>query len=63
MSVFSKVYKIWSSDDITSLIALKFVYAPAQLDIYSIYNGKTEEGVAVFSRFPITSHNTFLLFR
>lgn len=47
----------------TSLIALKFVYAPAQLDIYSIYNGKTEEGVAVFSRFPITAHNTFLLFR
>ncbi|XP_062613026.1 uncharacterized protein LOC134274806 [Saccostrea cucullata] len=41
----------------------QFVYAPAQLDRYSIYKGKTEEGVAVFSRFPIIAQNTFLLFR
>lgn len=41
----------------------QFVYAPAQLDISSLYDGKTEEGVAVFSRFPVIAHNTFLLFR
>jgi hypothetical protein len=39
------------------------VYSPGQLDKYSLYNGKTEEGVAVFSRFPILAQNTFLLFR
>lgn len=45
------------------LKSYQFVYAPAQLDINSVYNGKTEEGVAVFSRFPVIKYNSFLLFR
>ncbi|XP_061194325.1 uncharacterized protein LOC133202502 [Saccostrea echinata] len=65
-------YNIWNMNTFTKIDQdyparfrrlAKFVYAPGQLDKYSVYNGKTEEGVAVFSRFPIIAQNTFLLFR
>ncbi|XP_071090459.1 uncharacterized protein [Haliotis cracherodii] len=41
----------------------QFVYQPAQLQPNSVKDGRTEEGVAVFSRYPITSHHSLPLFR
>ncbi|XP_067656654.1 uncharacterized protein [Haliotis asinina] len=41
----------------------QFVYQPAQLQMNSVRDGRTEEGVAVFSRYPITSHHSLPLFR
>ncbi|XP_046580284.1 uncharacterized protein LOC124287849 [Haliotis rubra] len=41
----------------------QFVYQPAQLQPNSVRDGRTEEGVAVFSRYPIISHHSLPLFR
>ncbi|OWF46666.1 uncharacterized protein LOC110455435 isoform X2 [Mizuhopecten yessoensis] len=41
----------------------QFVFQPGQLQPNSLYEGRTEEGVAIFSRFPIMSVNHLLLFR
>ncbi|XP_069139671.1 uncharacterized protein [Argopecten irradians] len=41
----------------------QFVFQPGQLQPNSLYEGRTEEGVAIFSKYPITSVNHLLLFR
>ncbi|KAL3863262.1 hypothetical protein ACJMK2_005027 [Sinanodonta woodiana] len=41
----------------------QFVFQPAQMQPNSIHDGRTEEGVAIFSRYPIISHDFIFLFR
>ncbi|BFZ01455.1 hypothetical protein BsWGS_04493 [Bradybaena similaris] len=41
----------------------QFVYQPAQLQRNSLDQGRTEEGVAIFSKYPIIQHDYLLLFR
>ncbi|CAG5135499.1 unnamed protein product, partial [Candidula unifasciata] len=41
----------------------QFVYQPAQLQGNSLEQGRTEEGVAIFSKYPIIHHDYLLLFR
>ncbi|XP_060072528.1 uncharacterized protein LOC132552378 [Ylistrum balloti] len=41
----------------------QFVFQPGQLQPNSLYEGRTEEGVAIFSKYPIMSVNHLLLFR
>ncbi|XP_033757442.1 uncharacterized protein LOC117339844 [Pecten maximus] len=41
----------------------QFVFQPGQLQPNSLYEGRTEEGVAIFSKYPIISVNHLLLFR
>ncbi|XP_041369263.1 uncharacterized protein LOC121383350 [Gigantopelta aegis] len=45
------------------LPAYQFVYHPAQVMDTSLKNGRTEEGLAIFSRYPIIHHDFILLFR
>ncbi|GFS06061.1 endonuclease/exonuclease/phosphatase [Elysia marginata] len=48
---------------LSALPGYQFVYQPAQLMPDSLHSGRTEEGVAIFSRFPIVHHDYLLLFR
>ncbi|XP_059176562.1 uncharacterized protein LOC131956157 [Physella acuta] len=41
----------------------QFVFQPAQMHGNSLEQGRTEEGVAIFSKFPIIHHEYLLLFR
>lgn len=41
----------------------QFVFQPAQVMPDSLQQGRTEEGVAIFSKFPIIHHEYLLLFR
>ncbi|KAK3103057.1 hypothetical protein FSP39_016131 [Pinctada imbricata] len=41
----------------------QFIFIPAQLQGNSLKNGRTEEGVAIFSKFPILSFQHKFLFR
>ncbi|KAK3598687.1 hypothetical protein CHS0354_006365 [Potamilus streckersoni] len=41
----------------------QFVFQPAQMQPNSVHDGRTEEGVAIFSRYPIISHDFIFLFR
>ncbi|KAL4232401.1 hypothetical protein ACF0H5_009969 [Mactra antiquata] len=40
----------------------QYVYQPAQMQPNSIEDGRTEEGVALMSKYPILSHNVVMLF-
>ncbi|WAR20962.1 hypothetical protein MAR_014936, partial [Mya arenaria] len=40
----------------------QFVYEPAQMQPNTIQDGRTEEGVAIFSRYPIVHTQTYMLF-
>ncbi|KAH9512494.1 hypothetical protein Btru_038615 [Bulinus truncatus] len=48
---------------ISQLSEYQFIYQPAQLQSSSFDHGRTEEGVAIFSKFPIVHHDYLLLFR
>ncbi|KAL5022452.1 hypothetical protein ScPMuIL_001607 [Solemya velum] len=41
----------------------QYIFQPGQLHPNSVYDGRTEEGVAIYSRFPIIEHDYILLFR
>uniref|UniRef100_A0A0B7A5J5 Endonuclease/exonuclease/phosphatase domain-containing protein n=1 Tax=Arion vulgaris TaxID=1028688 RepID=A0A0B7A5J5_9EUPU len=41
----------------------QFVYQPAQMQMNSLEQGRTEEGLAIFSKYPIIHHDYLLLFR
>ncbi|GFO04975.1 rxlr-like protein [Plakobranchus ocellatus] len=48
---------------VSALPGYQFVYQPAQLMRESFQQGRTEEGVAIFSKYPIIHHDYLLLFR
>ncbi|CAL1546543.1 unnamed protein product, partial [Lymnaea stagnalis] len=48
---------------ISQLHDYQFVYQPAQMQGNSLEQGRTEEGLAIFSKFPIIHHDYLLLFR
>lgn len=40
----------------------QFVFRPAQMQPNTLQDGRTEEGVAIMSKYPIIAHNTTMLF-
>lgn len=40
----------------------QYVYQPAQMQPNTVYDGRTEEGVAIMSKYPIISHKSIMLF-
>ncbi|XP_053407685.1 uncharacterized protein LOC123547470 [Mercenaria mercenaria] len=40
----------------------QFVFQPAQMQMNTVYEGRTEEGVAIMSKYPIISYDSIMLF-
>ena len=53
----------WFSHAHAQNAMFQYVFQPGQMQPNSLYEGRTEEGVAILSKFPIVSHSHKFLFR